>query len=261
MDKMNEIITNIGLSFIPQILNTISNEIKFCAQNRLLEYKTNLYNSLSSVKTILHRNEVLFKDIYEPIKLINYNDEEINTTQLFEHSKNSTIIGEAGIGKSSLIKFIILDIIEKDDLFPILIELRYFNKNKINILDYIKNEIFYFEQITDSDEIQKRLLESGKLCILFDGFDEISKEYKPEIINQIQKITNRYTKNKYVITSRPNTEIEYLPQFTNYTISYLDTKQIYNFIKRQFKHSKNINIAYLIIESIKKEQNQTYLHY
>ncbi|UBD77516.1 NACHT domain-containing protein [Parabacteroides goldsteinii] len=261
MDKMNEIITKAGLSFIPQVLNKISDEIKFYTTNRLLEYKTNLYRSLSSVKTILHRNEVLFKDIYEPIKLISYNEEVTNPSELFEHSKNSTIIGEAGIGKSSLIKFIILDLLEKEELLPILIELRNFNKNNVNILEYINNEIFKFEQITDNDIIQNRLLESGRFCIFFDGFDEISKEYKSNIINQISKITNRYTNNKYVITSRPNTEIEYLPQYTNYTISYLDTKQIYNFIKRQFKHSKNKNIADLIIESIKEEQNQTYLHY
>lgn len=252
--------TSIGKLFNP-ILKPFKEEIIYIAQNRIIEYQVNLYKSLYRVKTILHRSEVIFKDIYEPVCLVDYQENIINPSELFNTNKRITILGEAGLGKSSIIRKIILDQIDKGNKFPILLELRDFNDKDDDLLDFINNEVLKFEGITEIERIQKRLFETGKFCIIFEGFDELSKHKKTSIIQQIKKITNRFPENDYIITSRPYTSIEYFGNFTNYNLCELTSTQIESFIIRQFSKQKKSDLPQKIIKSIKEEKNKTYLNY
>jgi hypothetical protein len=252
--------TSIGKLFNP-IVKPLKEEIIYIAQNRIIEYQVNLYKSLYRVKTILHRSEVIFKDIYEPVCLVDYQENIINPSELFNTNKRITILGEAGLGKSSIIRKIILDQIDKGNKFPILLELRDFNDKDDDLLDFINNEVLKFEGITEIERIQKRLFETGKLCIIFEGFDELSKHKKTSITQQIKKITNRFPENDYIITSRPYTGIEYFGNFTNYNLCELTSTQIESFIIRQFSKQKKSDLPQKIIKSIKEEKNKTYLNY
>lgn len=252
--------TSIGELFTP-ILKTLKSEFLHIAQNRILEYQINLYKSLYRVKTILHRSEVIFKDIYEPVCLIDYQDNKISSSELFNSNKKVTILGEAGLGKSSIVRKIILDKIEEGKKYPILLELRDFNDRDIDLLNYINNEVLKFEGISDTESIQKRLFETGVFCIIFEGFDELSKHKKSDMFKQLKKITNRFPENEYIITSRPYTGIEYFSNFTNYNLCELSSTQIENFINKQFSKQKKTDLPQKILKSINDEKNKTYLNY
>jgi hypothetical protein len=244
-----------------RIFDSLGEEIAHIANNRILEYKTNLYQSLSFTKTIFHRTEVDFVDIYEPVCLLDIDNNSIEYKDIFLKGKNVTILGEAGLGKSSFIRNLVLDQIKKEDIYPILIELRDLDHVNVDLLSYIKTEILRFEKIAESERIQQRLFETGKLCIVFEGYDELSKENKNEVLGQIKRITKRYPNNKYIITSRPFTGIEYFEGFRNYNLSELKPAQIVNFINRQFSKIEPSNLPVKIIASIKDEKNELYLNY
>jgi predicted NACHT family NTPase len=252
---------SISTEIIDPLFAFIKDETRFLLQSRLLDYQVELFNSLYKVKNILHRKEVVFIDIYEPISLIDYDGNKHIPIDIFRYNKKITLLGEAGIGKSSLIRYYILNLIYTKTGIPILIELRNFNDKDINFDEYIRKEIFKFENISDSESIQTRLLESGKFSIIFDGFDELTKEKKIITIKQIKKFSTRFTDNQYIITSRPFTNVEYLSNFSNYQIDKLSPTQIENFVRRQFSKQKISKLPESIILSINDEKNSTYFHF
>ena len=61
---------------------------------------------------------------------------------LFSKNSKITIIGSAGSGKSTIVKYLFLNCIEEKDYIPIKIELRYLNEFDGSLEDYIKERIF-----------------------------------------------------------------------------------------------------------------------
>lgn len=180
-----------------------------------------------------------------------------NVIKLFDNVNCITIIGTAGSGKSTLIKYLFVDTIKRNYKIPLKIELRYLNNNSKDLLSYLKNEVVKFYNIANSDYIINKLLNSGEFIIFFDGFDEISSNKKEEITHDICQITKKYPKNKYVLTSRPFVNIELLENFYNYEVCNLSCEEIESFVRKQFNDSEK-ELADRIIHTINSEGTQTY---
>ena len=187
----------------------------------MLEYQSEEYNRNLFSKTILHRaTPKNLYEFYQPL-FINSNRHQHssgsksteNIKKLFKTEKYLTIIGSAGSGKSTLVKYLFLKAIEDKYKIPIKIELRYLNDYKGNIFDYILNEIFKLNDLSESDEISDRLLKSGKFLIFFDGYDEIRYEIKETTTKDIDDFVKKYNKNNYILTSRPFSESKWFPYF------------------------------------------------
>ena len=118
------------------------------------------------------------------------------------------------MGKSTLIKHLFLSSIIEKFAIPILIELRYLNDFLTSIEDFIKENIFE-NKLSHSNGILNRLLKKGKFVFFLDGFDEIESNIKSQTIKELNTFINKYGKNKFVLTSRPFTNIEFLPLFHN----------------------------------------------
>lgn len=153
--------------------NRIADEICHVANNKILEYLNVEYDRNSKTKTILHRSEPVELDkFYQPLFLcktserwsrISLMDNEIristeNVKDLFGENNCITIIGTAGSGKSTLIKYLFVDTIIRKYKIPLKIELRYLNNYEGNLLSYLKDEILKFYNIGESNFIVEKLL-------------------------------------------------------------------------------------------------------
>lgn len=184
--------------------------------------------------TFLHRSEkVKFKDIYYPIKasykalISDFN----NLDDLFSEYHNITIVGSAGSGKTTLIKHIFLQTIFDKKRIPILIELRNLNDYNGDFEKLITEKVLK-SKIKPSDSIFKRTLESGKFFFLLDGYDEIFSEKKQEINRQIELFVDSYSKNNFLITTRPGSGIESFPRFHDFKVCSLDDEDVIGFIDK-----------------------------
>lgn len=184
--------------------------------------------------TFLHRSEkVKFKDIYYPIKasykalISDFN----NLDDLFSEYHNITIVGSAGSGKTTLIKHIFLQTIFDKKRIPILIELRNLNDYNGDFEKLITEKVLK-SKIKPSDSIFKRTLESGKFLFLLDGYDEIFSEKKQEINRQIELFVDSYSKNNFLITTRPGSGIESFPRFYDFKVCSLDDEDVIGFIDK-----------------------------
>lgn len=250
---------------IESVTKGITDEVLFFINNRILEYEAEEYNRNYYAKTILHRaNPKPLLDFYVPLfirKQENRRQNDKISTQnineLFKKSKYLTLIGGAGSGKSTIVKYLFINCIQSKYKIPIKIELRYLNDYNEGLIDYIKNEIFKLNKLSTNDNIIDRLLSSGKFTIFLDGYDELSSAIKEKTTKEIDDLVKIYNKNDYLLTSRPYTNIELLPLFHNYYVCDLEEAEIDLFVKKQIPENE-IELANKIIETIHKEENMAF---
>lgn len=267
MFKKMEIIKELIEKPFELVWNTLTAETKQIVSNRILEYELEEYERNYYTKTIINRTEpIKLKDFYQPLFIRrfgrNFSDERIETTDcktLFSENNFVTLIGTAGSGKSTILKYLLVNSIETKFKVPIKIELRYLNTYQGSLIKFIKEEIFKLSQLAFDENIIDRLLKSGKFLIFLDGYDELSSFVKDNITKDINDITRIYNKNTYVITSRPYTNIELLARFRNYEVCELSENEIELFVRKQIPSSEK-EIVDKIIEAIQKS-DQNYASY
>lgn len=248
--------------------DSLGKEVRQIVSNRLLEYQTEEFERNYYTKTILHRVEpVKLHDFYVPLFIRRYGrkyyNERIPTDSckdLFLNTQFITLIGTAGSGKSTIVKYLLVNSIESGFKVPIKIELRYLNNYSHGLHKYIEEEIFKLEQLAFDKSIINRLLHSGSFLIFFDGYDELSSSVKDSITKDINDFTKLYNQNNYLLTSRPYTNIELLAKFKNYEVCELSENDIEVFIRKQLLSTEK-EIANRIIEAVNTDHNNSYISY
>jgi len=159
-------ITSIFKGPIDKIMSFIGTELRQAFSNRLLEYQKEEYKRNYYSKTILHRAEPKpLDEFYQPLFISEnktpYDNKRISThsvSKLLNKWNYITLIGSAGSGKSTIIKYLFTNCFDEGYRIPIKIELRYLNEYKGNINDYIFQEIFKFQKLGFSNFNIDRLL-------------------------------------------------------------------------------------------------------
>ncbi|HCQ75316.1 MAG TPA: hypothetical protein DIV44_00765, partial [Leeuwenhoekiella sp.] len=177
--------------------------------------------------------------------------------ELFSDKQYIPLIGSAGSGKSTIIKYLFLNAIDSKFKIPIKIELRYLNDFDGSVVEYIKENIFKLSKLASNDRIVERLMKSGNFVFFLDGYDEITSSRKERITKQIDDLVKLYNKNCYVLTTRPYTEIEMLPLFHNYEVCELSDDDINQFIRKQIPATES-ELIDKIIEAINNPENRSY---
>lgn len=270
---ISEVAKNKIAGILNDILSKLGDEIAQFANNNILEYLVQEYRNCKQTKTILHRDHPVDIDrIYQPLFLHRSYDmfqkpnntraliETTNIKDVFQNSNLITIIGDAGSGKSTIIKYLFLNAIRSDYKIPIKVELRYLNGTDKGVEDYIIDNIIKYENIATSNQIIKRMLTSGRFVIFLDGYDELDSSIKSRIAREISQLAKKYYDNSYIITSRPTDEIDLLEGFHNYRVCKLTKEQIENFVKRQYEDEAQ-EIANKIIVSINSKEVEQYRHF
>ncbi|QYS89687.1 NACHT domain-containing protein [Flavobacterium davisii] len=267
--------TFIGDKFKPlfeSLAKEFGEEVKQVINNNILEYQVEEYNRNYCTKTLLHRVEPKkLTEFYQPLfikscdreyKFRRNQDKENRIAtdsikNLFSKQQCITLIGNAGSGKSTIIKYLFLNSIDLDFKIPIKVELRYLNDYNGNIIEFIKEKILKLNRLATNDRIVERMMNSGDFVFFLDGYDEISSTKKEKITKEIDDLVKVYNKNYYLLTSRPYTEIELLPLFHNYEVCELSDEDINQFIKKQIPKSEK-ELCDKIIEAVNSQDNLSY---
>lgn len=266
-----KILETIVTSFISEltkesknIFNELSDEGNQLLKTGLKKYLTKQKEKYSHLKTLLKGNTpVYLYEIYYPLKLIN-GDEKIDTnviSNVFKKTNYVTIIGDAGSGKSTIVKHLFLNSIYTQFAIPILIELRYLNDYDNDLETYIVEKVLE-NKIAENPNILNRLLEKGKFVFFLDGYDELNSEIKLKIIENLNSFINQFPENKFLLTTRPFSDVEHLQIFHNYNVKKLSFEEgeIKGFIYKQLESEHEL--AGKIYESIntnKSEYIQSFL--
>ena len=200
-------------------------------------YLKNTKEKNGKIKTLIYRHTP--KDLYSFYECIglSYNGYTIDTKSiinLIEVSNKIIITGTGGIGKTMLIKHLFLNTINETSFIPVMIELRAFNIvdiKEISIYDSIYNTLFNNGFILEKEYFDYSL-QLGAYIILFDGYDEVNREIRAKITNEIKSLSNKYNKNKYIVTSRPTDEFIGWSDFVEMSSKKLTKEQALSLIKK-----------------------------
>ncbi len=155
---------------------------------------------------------------------------------VFNQHDKLFILGKPGAGKTTFLKYIILQATTKElELIPICVELRRFADKDIPLIDYIVEQ-FDICGFPEAKPFIEAVLKSGKAAVLCDGLDEVNREgrARDKVIDQLADFSEKYNKSRFVITCR-GAAVEYsFEKFTYVEMADFDEEQIKIFIGKWF---------------------------
>ena len=239
--------------------NTENKVIDNFWNDKFEDYLIRTYQRFLNINVLVYPNQQInIKDIYCPLSITSnrdYKTFKIDNfdSEIIEPYQRILISDTAGMGKSTLMKWIGLSLIENQTSIPILIELRKLNK-KNGILDEIFRQIDPIEDTFDRDLILQ-FLKLGCFTILLDGFDEIEFESREFVISDIKEFINKANENWFILTSRPDSSLSSFGEFQMFRIRPLREKESFSLIKKYDKLNPN-KISDKLIEEIKEKYQQ-----
>lgn len=228
-------------------------------ENKFSKYLERLYEESSYLTTLVFPNSrTKIKELYIPLTLQQPNSFEKINMESFDYSiftkyKKILISDYAGMGKSTLLKWITISIIEQQKSIPILIELRKIDE-KNSLIDEIFNQLNPIDKSFDKDLVYN-LLDLGFFTILLDGFDEIAFDFQENIINQMSYFIRKTSSNNFILTSRQESSLSSFVEFQLFNIKPLEEEEAYNLIKKLDGLSK-IKFGRKLIEEIEEKNSQ-----
>lgn len=223
------------------------------------KYLTRLYKNVSVVNIIDgKRREVILDDIYIPLTLKNINKTDKYIVDgycpsLFKSNSNVLINATAGMGKSTIIKKLILSIISNSSGIPILIELRRLSKN--TIIELVLEQLNQLTRAFD-EELLLQMIDYGNFFFFFDGYDEVALDDKIQVTNQLNDFISKASNNYFIITSRPDSSLQSFGSFSEYGIQKLNKEQAHNLIR---KYGCNGLVSNNLIKKIMEPRIKKYI--
>ncbi|WWR15372.1 NACHT domain-containing protein [Lachnospiraceae bacterium JLR.KK008] len=224
----------------------------------LQEYLTCSYRSNAMMHTIVFRGiEKTIFDLYIPLTLQCQREEgkrivvnEKSMAEIMRNHKRSIVIDNAGMGKSTIAKYLATQAVIRKSGIPIMIELRKLKKEKY-IMSFIEEQFDQFDKKIASADL-KCMLKEGGFIVFFDGYDEIAVELRQTVTEDIRYFIERAPENTYILTSREESELSSFSDFLEYTIQPLRMNEAFALIRKYDNYGKH---AEDLITKIKEEEN------
>lgn len=157
------------------------------------------------------------------------------------------VLGNPGTGKTTFLQEVGLEALKgkgngeyHHPCIPVLLELRNFRSEEINIVQAIALE-FQNCGLPEYQECTEELLKKGRLLILLDGLDEVPSDRLSEITTQIRNLIDCYSNNRFIVSCRiaAYRNFDNFRRFTDVAIADFDDEQIETFIGKWFEsHSQ-----------------------
>ncbi|MBI3220892.1 MAG: NACHT domain-containing protein [Bacteroidetes bacterium] len=229
-------------------------------ENKFEEFIARTYDRCQNINVLIFQNQqVKISEIYYPLTIQSSKDSasyriESKNFDFIKAYKKILISDSAGMGKSTVMKWLGTRLIQTNHSIPILVELR--NLKETNtVLDEIHIQINPIDKSFDKDLILK-FLELGQFTILLDGFDEIQLKNQELIIKDLRDFIGKAPLNNFILTSRPEGALASFGDFQLFNIVPLKDKEAFELINK-YDSICPAKIADKLVRDIKANFNQT----
>lgn len=254
---INNVASPVSKSLVDELVTPIIKKLKTNFKkkyNELLvpkgehfkKYLDEAYNEYSFINSLVFHDRIKsLKEIYLPLTLIKDGSEEelLNDNdsvvidgiplELINSCRKLLIIDTAGMGKSTMLKRMFIDVVEKglDKVgIPIFIDLRRLKKDW-SIIDEIEQRISNLSENFDK-ELLLHFLEIGEFIFFLDGYDEIPLIDKHVVTRNLQDFVKKAKDNLFVLTSRPESALMGFAGFEIYKIRPLKKDEAFDLLRK-----------------------------
>ncbi len=164
-------------------------------------------------------------------------ENEMLLSRYISQHKKVVLVGPTGIGKSTIIRYIACLVASKGDIskykfesesLPLIVSLYAFNNHNGSFIEFISSIYRYHTDNDGSFEhfLRQKLIE-GKVILLLDGLNDLSKTKQEQLFSQINNIYCEYNSNNtIIITTRLFYNNRVLNDFFTGYIEELNIEQI-----------------------------------
>lgn len=224
------------------------------------EYLKRSYTKYSVINTLVNKNERKYlKDLYVPLTLVSQTERKnINRIDCFPakwiRGQGKILITDtAGMGKSTLTKFMFLNTIDEGNIIPIYIELRRLSKSN-TILQEVQHQLNSLSKVFDN-QLMLDLFKTGGFIFFLDGYDEIALDERSAVTTDINDFISKASDdNFFILTSRPEDALSCFGEFRVYGIRPLERKEAYELIRR---YDLRDGVCAGLINELKKNNYET----
>ncbi|QZY56495.1 NACHT domain-containing protein [Crassaminicella profunda] len=222
-------------------------------------YLSEVYKNQLVINTIVFRNQQkIIDELYFPLYVNKYDNEGENVSiqidkyvdEFIPKYKKILITDTAGMGKSTIMKWLFISAIRQKVGIPIFIELRKLSKDN-KVIKQIFKSINPIDNNFNTEYILK-LLKRGDFIFFFDGYDEIPTKDREEVTNDIQEFISKTGENLFIISSREERALMSFGDFQRFNIKPLEKEEAYDLIK---KYDKNGDVSKELITKIGVDEN------
>jgi hypothetical protein len=189
---------------------------------------------LEKIRTIVSRQASTLSEIYYPARIREKGHvATYNTVEELGDGKNLLITGTAGQGKSVFMRYLAIQELRQGKKVPIFIELRRIDATT-SLTDQMEQQLD-LQSPEQKQELLIPLLTRGNVVVFLDGFDELSREYSLSVKKEIHSMMVKFSKVKFVISSRPgalSAHIQDLPRLRHLMIDELDESDFEPFFEK-----------------------------
>lgn len=231
------------------------NEIMVPTPEHFIQNTLDCYDKFSKIKCLARGQLIMpLKDIYVPLKLYTGHDRgnveyvvDRYMPSFFSKKQQVLVVDTAGMGKSTLVKRLFIDIVDTGCGIPIFIELRRLSGSH-SIIDEIHEQISFLDK-DFSLELLFSFIKDGNFIFILDGYDEISLSEKKAVTTSIQDFINHARKNIFIMTSRQEQALSSFEGFVTFKICPLSKEEAFELLEKYDDETKETSS--LLISTLK----------
>lgn len=250
--------------FTPLMQGLVSKSVKKIRlptlQSAFTDYLARCHGRWSMLDSFIFPNiGIKLTDVYEPLTIVRASPKETITVrgfpnELLRGGRDVLIVDAAGMGKSTITKYLALASIEVAEKYPIIIELRKLT-GTFTTLEFILAEINSLKEIIEYDDLI-RLLGAGRFIFFLDGFYEISTGLREIVSNDIRRLKNWAKGCSFVLTSRDQQNLASFSSFIRFNIAPLNPGQSRNLLERYAHATSTVERGKRLIEKLEHPENR-----
>lgn len=239
-------------------LNIEKNDLKLEITRSFTAYLKRAEFDYSFLNTLVFPNQPKnIKNLYVPLTIKTDSQKEqkkylVNgwVQSLYEDFNRILLVDSAGMGKSTLLKFIFLSTLSTCPKIPVLIELRRLSSSR-KIVDLIYEALCGLKSKVDKNYFIQ-MLEAGQFYFFLDGYDEIGKDIKDEVSEDLHQFISRASNNWFLMSSREENGLAAFSSFQRFSILELTETQAYQLIA---KYGENSIVSKNLVSTLKKSKS------
>ena len=217
----------------------------------LTDYLHRARDRQSHFRTLAFQNESMkLEQLYLPLTVVSEPLSQlvkIDTYRLdfLPRLRKIIITDMAGMGKSTLLRFMFLNSFEANAGIPVFLELRQLAPDR-TVLDALVQDLKSVSETIDIDLVSE-LIRQGNFIFFLDGFDEITFADRDAVTTDLQTFISKAGNNDFIISSRPEEALSTFADFNRFSIKPLEVHEAFLLLK---KYDRDGELSSSIIERL-----------